>query len=74
METEKFELMCTVTLPQVCDVGRTVELDVHIFPADSDVALRVVTDSSDIVDVDGWSLVAHRPNLYYDKQNQERLS
>lgn len=39
--------MCTVTLPQVCDVGRTVELDVHIFPADSDVALRVVTDSSD---------------------------
>ena len=21
-----------------------------------------------------WSLVAHRPNLYYDKQNQERLS
>ena len=48
--------MCTVTLPQVCDVGRTVELDVHIFPADSDVALRVVTDSSDIVDVDGCIL------------------
>lgn len=48
--------MCTVTLPQVCDVGRTVELDVHIFPADSDVALRVVTDSSDIVDVDGCTL------------------
>ena len=48
--------MCTVTLPQVCDVGRTVELDVHIFPVDSDVALRVVTDSSDIVDVDGCIL------------------
>lgn len=48
--------MCTVTLPQVCDVGRAVELDAHIFPADSEVALRVVTDSSDIVDVDGCIL------------------
>lgn len=48
--------MCTVTLPQVCDVGRAVELDAHIFPADSEVALRVVTDSSDTIDVDGCTL------------------
>lgn len=48
--------MCTVTLPQVCDVGRTVELDAHIFPADSKTALRVVTDSSDVIEVDGYTL------------------
>lgn len=48
--------MCTVTFPQVCDVGRTAELDAHILPADSDVALRVVTESSDIVDVVGCTL------------------
>ncbi len=61
-EKEDLELVCqaspicTVTLPQVCDVGRAVELETHIFPADSGVALRVVTDSSDIVDVDGCTL------------------
>ena len=48
--------MCTISIPQVCDVGRAVELDAHIFPANGEASLRIVTDSSDIVDVDDCTL------------------
>lgn len=63
-ETEKEDLelvcqaspMCNISIPQVCDIGRTVELDIHIFPANSETSLRVVTNSSNIVDVDEYTL------------------
>ncbi|MCC8130393.1 MAG: Ig-like domain-containing protein [Ruminococcus sp.] len=57
-EREDLELVCqaspvcNVILPKVCDVGRTVKLDVQIFPSDSSAKVRVVSDSTDVIDVD----------------------
>lgn len=48
--------MCNISIPQVCDVGRIVELDAHVFPSGINESLRIVTDSNDIVGVDNCTL------------------
>lgn len=49
--------MCQVTIPQVCDVGRPIELNAQIFPSDSEMKIRVVSDSTNVMDVDGGILL-----------------
>ena len=44
--------LCNVTIPQFCNIGRTVEINAVILPSDSGAALRIETDSSDIIDID----------------------
>ena len=61
-ETEDLELVCQaspvcrVSVPQVCDVGRTEELTAYIFPSDSEAAVLVTAEPSGILDVDGTTL------------------
>lgn len=48
--------MCNVSIPQMCDVGRTVELNAQIYPANSEVKIRVISDASDVIDTDNGVL------------------
>lgn len=50
-------LMCHVVVPQVCDVGRAVELNAQIFPSDSETKIRIVSDSTNVIDVDDGILL-----------------
>lgn len=51
--------ICIVSLPDVCDVGRKVELHALIVPEGSEGALQVTTSSSEIIAVDGCELHPH---------------
>lgn len=66
-ELEELELvcqaspMCRVVIPQIFDVGRTVELDVQIFPSNSKVSLSITSDAGDVIDSDSTTLYPHAP-------------
>lgn len=61
-EKEQLELICqaspvcNVTIPRLCDVGRSVALNAQIFPSDSDAALRILSDARDVIDADDGTL------------------
>lgn len=61
-EKEKLELVCQVSptchveVPRIYDVGRAVELNAHIFPSDCEATICAVSDSTDVIDVDGCTL------------------
>ena len=44
--------MCHVAVPQVCDVGRAVELNAQIFPSGSEIKIRIISDSTNVIDVE----------------------
>ena len=44
--------ICRVAVPQVCDVGRAVELNAQIFPSDSEIKIRIVSDSTNVIDIE----------------------
>ncbi len=68
-ETEKEELalvcqaspVCKVTIPQVLDMGRPMELDAHIFPSDSDINLHIVSDQAAVLYASDGFLYPHAP-------------
>ena len=61
-EKEDLELICQaspichVTVPQICDVGRSVELNAQILPSDNGTEIRIISDSIDVIDVDNGIL------------------
>lgn len=44
--------MCHVAVPQVCDVGRVVKLNAQIFPSGSEIKIRIISDSTNVIDVE----------------------
>ena len=44
--------MCHVAVPQVCDVGRAVELNAQIFHSGSEIKIRIISDSTNVIDVE----------------------
>ncbi len=63
-EAEKEELalvcqaspVCQVSIPPVCDMGRTVRLQPRLFPSDSEAALSIISDQPSVLDATDGAL------------------
>lgn len=53
--------VCKVTLPQVLDIGRPMELNAHIFPSESEISLHIVSDQTAVLDTSNGFLYPCTP-------------
>lgn len=66
-ESEKEELalicqaspMCRVMVPQVCDVGRAIELEAKVFPVNCEADLKIISSATDIIEINEDTLYPH---------------
>lgn len=70
-ESEKEDLMlicqaspiCNASIPAECDVGRMVDLHPQVYPSDMGIQWRVVSDATDVVEVDDGIIYPRTPGM-----------